>query len=173
MHGNHTQSSCCSAHINIGRISAGNGFWTYEYVDRDFLVIQVTTIPLEACNSFSNTLYIYIYTHTLPVSHYVAQVITYTSNYLCTGIYPQHRSPLTSAPGRTSYASFEASFREFLDKVVIRFTRHTIPAVNRDHFFMNILRIESFSHRNRTAERCSSVIYSSSTVASLTTETIL
>jgi hypothetical protein len=34
--------------------------------------------------------------------------------------------------------------REFLDPVVNRFTRQTLPTVNRKHFFMNNLYIESF-----------------------------
>jgi hypothetical protein len=34
--------------------------------------------------------------------------------------------------------------REFLDPVVNRFTRQTLPTINRKHFFMNVLCIESF-----------------------------
>jgi hypothetical protein len=33
--------------------------------------------------------------------------------------------------------------REFLDPVVNRFQRQTLPTVNRKHFFMNILSLES------------------------------
>jgi hypothetical protein len=43
---------------------------------------------------------------------------------------------------------------------VNRFSRQTLPIVNRKHFFRNILCIESFSRKNkRTKERCSSVIH--------------
>jgi hypothetical protein len=38
-------------------------------------------------------------------------------------------------------------------------TRQTLPTVNRKHFFMNILCIESFCSQKRTTERCSSVVY--------------
>jgi hypothetical protein len=38
---------------------------------------------------------------------------------------------------------FQTYFREFLDPVVNRFTRQTLPTVNRKHLFMNILCIES------------------------------
>jgi hypothetical protein len=56
---------------------------------------------------------------------------------------------------------------------VNRFTRQTFPTVNRKHFFMNIPCIESFAHKKCTTERCSWVVYSSSTVVILTTETSL
>jgi hypothetical protein len=43
---------------------------------------------------------------------------------------------------------FRTSLREFLDPVVKRFTRQTLPTVNRKHFFITILCIEStFKHR--------------------------
>jgi hypothetical protein len=42
---------------------------------------------------------------------------------------------------------FRTSLREFLDLVVNRFTRQTLPIVNRKHFFMNIFCIESFAHK--------------------------
>jgi hypothetical protein len=48
---------------------------------------------------------------------------------------------------------FRMSFREFLGPVVNRFTRQTLPNVNRKHFFMNILCIEFFCsqiYHNRT-----------------------
>jgi hypothetical protein len=69
---------------------------------------------------------------------------------------------------------FRTSLTEFLDPVVNRFMRQTLPTVNRKHFFMNILCIKSFcSQRKRTTEHCSSVIYFSNTVAILITETSL
>jgi hypothetical protein len=39
------------------------------------------------------------------------------------------------------------------------FTRQTLPTVNRKHFFMNILCIESFCPQKRTTERCSSLVH--------------
>jgi hypothetical protein len=59
---------------------------------------------------------------------------------------------------------------EFLDPVVNCFTRQTLPNVNREHLFMNILYIEFFCPQKRTTERCTSVVHSSSTFAILTTE---
>jgi hypothetical protein len=61
---------------------------------------------------------------------------------------PQHRSLSTvvlaiSAPGRI-ICDFRTSLREFLDPVVNRRTRQTLPTVNRKHFFMNFLCIETF-----------------------------
>jgi hypothetical protein len=54
---------------------------------------------------------------------------------------------------------------------VSRFTRQTLPNINRKHF-MNILFVESFcTQKKGTTESCSSVLHSSSTVAILTTET--
>jgi hypothetical protein len=54
------------------------------------------------------------------------------------------------------------------------FTRQTLPIVNRKHFLMNILCIGSlYSTKKLTRECCSWVVYSSSTVAILTTETSL
>jgi hypothetical protein len=54
---------------------------------------------------------------------------------------------------------------------VNRFMRQTLPTVNRNYFFMNILCIESFCPQKRTTERCSSVLHSSSMVTILTTKT--
>jgi hypothetical protein len=55
---------------------------------------------------------------------------------------------------------FRTSLREFIDTVVDRFMRQTLRAVNRKHFFVNILCIESFcaqeSH-NRTL-LCGSIL---------------
>jgi hypothetical protein len=49
---------------------------------------------------------------------------------------------------------------EFLDPVVNRFTWQTLHTVNRKHFFMNILYVESFfAQKIRTTERCSSVVH--------------
>jgi hypothetical protein len=47
----------------------------------------------------------------------------------------------------------------FLDLVVYRCTWQTLSTVNRKHFFMNILRIESFCLQKRTEERCSLVAH--------------
>jgi hypothetical protein len=64
---------------------------------------------------------------------------------------------------------FLTSFREFLDPAVNRFTRQTLPTVNRQYLCMNILCIESFCHITRMTEHSS--VVQSSTVAILTTET--
>jgi hypothetical protein len=74
--------------------------------------------------------------------------------------------------GRAPSATFKSRW-EFRDPVVNRFTRQTLPTVNRKYFFMNILCIQSFSQQKHTIGRCPSVVHSSSTVAILTTETIL
>jgi hypothetical protein len=79
----------------------------------------------------------------------------------------------TSVSTSSSTAKLLPPRREFLYPVVNCFTRQTLPIVNRKHFLMNILCIESFCPQKRTTESCSSVIYSPSTVAILTTETSL
>jgi hypothetical protein len=61
--------------------------------------------------------------------------------------------------------------RKFLEPVVNRFTRQTIPNLNRKRLFMNMLYIEPFFPQKPTTERCSSTVRSSRTVAILTTET--
>jgi hypothetical protein len=69
---------------------------------------------------------------------------------------------------------FRLSLREFLYPVMNCFMRQTLATVTRKHLFMNILCTKSFlPTKKRTKERCSSVVYSSSTVAILTTETRL
>jgi hypothetical protein len=62
---------------------------------------------------------------------------------------------------------FRTSLREFLDRVVNRFTRQTLHTVNRKNVFMNIL----LAHKKGTTERCSSVEHPSCAIAILTTET--
>jgi hypothetical protein len=42
---------------------------------------------------------------------------------------------------------------EFLNPVVNRFLQQTLPTINRKHFFMNILCIESFSPQQAYVER--------------------
>jgi hypothetical protein len=59
-------------------------------------------------------------------------------------------------PNRANWSGticdFRKSLREFLDLVVNRFTRQTLPTTNKKHFFMNILCIEFCSQNtpNRT-----------------------
>jgi hypothetical protein len=56
---------------------------------------------------------------------------------------------------------FRTSFREFLHPAVNRFTRQTLPTMNREKLFMNILCIESSCpQKRRTTERSSSIVYS-------------
>jgi hypothetical protein len=67
---------------------------------------------------------------------------------------------------------FRTSLREFLDPVVNRFTRQTLPTVNRNISLWISYTLSPFAHKKRTTERCSSVVHSS-TVAILTTKTSL
>jgi hypothetical protein len=78
----------------------------------------------------------------------------------------------TSAPP-SQPLRLQRSFATFLDQVVNRFRRKTLPTSNNKYFFMSILCIESFRPQKRTSERYCSVLNSSSTVAILTTETSL
>jgi hypothetical protein len=57
---------------------------------------------------------------------------------------------------------FITPLTEFLDLLVNRSTRQTLPIVNKKHFFMKILRIGSFCPQKRTTGLCSSVVHSSS-----------
>jgi hypothetical protein len=76
----------------------------------------------------------------------------------------------TRATWSSIICDFLTSMSEFLDPIVNRFTRPALPTVNRKHFFMNILCIESFCPQNRRRERCSSAVHLSSTVALLSTQ---
>jgi hypothetical protein len=58
---------------------------------------------------------------------------------------PQHRSLLNCCLSHVcTSVSTSWPLREFLDQVVNRFEPQTFPTVNRKHFFMNRLCIESF-----------------------------
>jgi hypothetical protein len=48
---------------------------------------------------------------------------------------------------------FRTSLRQFIDSIVNRFTRQTLPTVNRKHFFINTLCIESFCPQKKTHNR--------------------
>jgi hypothetical protein len=65
---------------------------------------------------------------------------------------PQHKSLLTVVSA-TSALLFQPLRRQrnVCHRVVDRFTRQTLPTVNRKHLFMNILRIESFCAQQNTA----------------------
>jgi hypothetical protein len=87
---------------------------------------------------------------------------------------PQHRCHLTVLSHiRTSVYTSSPSAKhlppwgQFLDPVVNRITRQTLPTVNRNHFFMNTLYVESLCQQKKksTTWRWSSAIHSSSTVA--------
>jgi hypothetical protein len=92
---------------------------------------------------------------------------------------PQHRCLLTavsatSAPPFQTLRHQAKFFDTSLDPAVNRFTRHTLPTVNRKHVFMNILCIESFCpQKESTTDRCSSVVHTLSTVVILTAGTSL
>jgi hypothetical protein len=64
-------------------------------------------------------------------------------------------------------------FSTFLDPLVKCITRQTLPTINRAHIFMNILCVESFCPQKRATGVCFSVVYFSSMVVILTTETSL
>jgi hypothetical protein len=66
---------------------------------------------------------------------------------------------------------FQTSLREFLDPVVNRFTRQTLPTINRKNLFINILCTGFFAYKKNAIKRCFSVVYPSSTVSILSTET--
>jgi hypothetical protein len=87
---------------------------------------------------------------------------------------PQHKSllALVSATYAPPFQPFRHQ-RNTFNPVVNRFTRQTLPTINRKHFFTNILFIESSCPQKRTTKLCSSVVQSSSTVDILTTETSL
>jgi hypothetical protein len=72
----------------------------------------------------------------------------------------QHRSILTVVSA-TSAPPFQPlrHQRNVCHRVVNRFTRQTLPTVNRKHFFIDILCIEFRAHKKRTTERCSSVVH--------------
>jgi hypothetical protein len=85
---------------------------------------------------------------------------------------PQHRS-LLAVVSATSAPPFQhlRHQRNVCPPVVSRFMRQTLPTVNRKHFSMNILYIESFYILR--VKRCSLGVQSSSRDANLTTETSL
>jgi hypothetical protein len=56
---------------------------------------------------------------------------------------------------------FLTSLREFLDLVVNRFTRQTLPTVNRKHVFMNILCIGPFVHKKSAKQNAALRYYTS------------
>jgi hypothetical protein len=88
---------------------------------------------------------------------------------------PQNRSLLTvfSATSTPPFQPLRHQ-RNISHPVVNCFKRQTLLTLNRKHFFMNVICIESFyAHKKGTAERCSSVIHSLSMVAIFTTETSL
>jgi hypothetical protein len=72
---------------------------------------------------------------------------------------PQHRSFLTVVSA-TSALPFQTLRHQWnvCHPVVKYFTRQTLPTINRKHFFMKILCIESFCPQKRTTEHCSSVV---------------
>jgi hypothetical protein len=75
---------------------------------------------------------------------------------------------LLSQPQQATWSGticdFRTSLREFLDPVMNRFTWQRLPTINRKHFGVNILCVVSFCPQKRTTERCSSIVYTISTV---------
>jgi hypothetical protein len=86
----------------------------------------------------------------------------------------QHRNLLTFVSA-TSAPPFQPLRHQqnVCHPVMNRFTRTTLPTVNRKHFFMYILCIESFCSERPHKQRWSSIVYSSSRVTTLTTKTSL
>jgi hypothetical protein len=84
----------------------------------------------------------------------------------------QHRSLLTLVSD-SSASPFQPPVHQWniLHQLVNRFTQQTLLTVKRKHFFLNNLFITSFCPQKRKRERWSSLVYPSSTVAILTTET--
>jgi hypothetical protein len=76
--------------------------------------------------------------------------------------------PLPDLAGH--HLSLSNILERIFDSVVNRITRQILSTVNRKHFFVNILCIESFCPQKRPTERYLSLAQSSSTVAILTTE---
>jgi hypothetical protein len=86
---------------------------------------------------------------------------------------PQHRR-LSTIASYTSAPPFQPLLhhRNVFHPVTNRFTRQTLPTVNRKYFFVNILCIESFGpQKKRTSDPSSLVVHTWSTIAILTTET--
>jgi hypothetical protein len=68
---------------------------------------------------------------------------------------------------------FQTFFRKYLDPVVNCFTRQTFFTGKTKYSLTNNLCIVTFCQQKRTTECCTLVVYSSSAVAILTTETSL
>jgi hypothetical protein len=112
--------------------------------------------------------------------NFISRYILHQHWYTCPVALQVRRNPqhgcfwLVSATSAPPFQPLRLQ-RNICHPVVNRFMRQIVPNVNRKHFFMNILGIESFSppKKRRTIERCSSVLHPSSTVTILTTETNL
>jgi hypothetical protein len=111
-------------------------------------------------------------------STYPPPTLIHLSHPFTSSSTPQHRSLLT-AVSVTSAPPFQPlrhqlkTIDTFLGPVVNRFTQQTLSTVNRQHFFMNILRIDSFCSRKAHNRMLVFGSISSSTVAILATETSL
>jgi hypothetical protein len=87
-----------------------------------------------------------------------------------TGVFWLLSQPLPHLVGH--HCDFRTSLREFLDPVVNRFTQQTLSAVNRKYSLWISFAFSSFAQKKKhTTELCSSVVYSSRTVAISNTET--
>jgi hypothetical protein len=79
-----------------------------------------------------------------PWEHPNAVATPFIVIFLSTRINSSIRCTFVSATWSSIICDFRTSLREFLNPVVNRFTRQTLPTVCRKHFFMNILCIKSF-----------------------------
>jgi hypothetical protein len=110
---------------------------------------------------------------------YISRHILYEHQHTCpialpVSQNPQHRILLTVVSA-TSTPQFQILLhqRNFCLPAVNRFTpQKTLPILNRKHFFMNILCIDSFCSQKRTTKHYPSVVHSSNMVTILTAEIV-
>jgi hypothetical protein len=121
-----------------------------------------TDIKRETCDNQTWKKHLFLYISSTDTDTFVPSLYQWVENRsieIFSLVSHFHISVSTSTP-----------FREFLDPVMNRFTRQTLPAVNKKHFLINILCSESVCSQKNTTGRCSFIVHSSSTVAILTTE---
>jgi hypothetical protein len=76
--------------------------------------------------------------------HLFFDIFSTNIDTLVSSLYPQHRSLFDFCSQPLPHLRFNLfliseTFATFLDPVVNRFMRQTLPTINRKHFFMNIL----------------------------------
>jgi hypothetical protein len=133
------KSPCCLC----VRVSSPINVWMTELIFIKFGMYEGKSVNMSEMDRKRKTCDIQTWKRTF-ISRHILYQHWYTLIALPVRRNPQHRSLSDSCLShfRTS-VSTSSSLREFLDPVVNRFTRQTLPTVNRKHFFMNILCIES------------------------------